>query len=202
MRLLFVVVMSLLLRLAPALPFGGRKHMPRQCPLAERDALVSLYNAANGANWGIPWDVSSESDPCLHEWYGVACDREGHVRTLELVGNNLVGTLASSFGRLPKLHTLNLSDNQLTGPLPGSFTALTRLKFVNLSANHFIGPFPKGVADWVHLTLLEISNNDFDAPLPAEIEALPQQKGVNLSMESYKCKTATDKCRDYPGEVM
>ena len=87
-------------------------------------------------------------------------------------------------------------------PLPGSFTALTRLKFVNLSANHFIGPFPKGVADWVHLTLLEISNNDFDAPLPAEIEALPQQKGVDLSMESYKCKTATDKCRDYPGEVM
>ena len=201
MHALLLLTCALVLPLGAALPFGGRKHASRQCLLSERDALVSLFFSANGANWAIPWDVSSASDPCLDEWYGVACDRQGHVRTLELVSNNLVGTLASSFGRLPKLRTLNLSQNQLTGQLPSSFSSLTRLKTIDISANHFIGPFPAAVAEFKLLTLLEISKNDFDAPLPAAIEALPS-RGVRLMMESYKCKTATDKCRDYPNEPM
>ena len=44
-------------------------------PLAERDALVALYNSTDGANWkyNTNWTVG---DPCTNGWYGVECDGE------------------------------------------------------------------------------------------------------------------------------
>ena len=197
-----VLLLLGLLGLVGGRPFGGRRKAPRQCPLEQRDALVSLFHHTAGANWRVSWDISSDSDPCLDEWYGVQCDRKGNVRSIELVENNLVGKLTPHVGRLSKMRVLNLSLNQLTGDLPPSFGLLTELRFVQLTSNHFIGDFPAAVASFPFLHTLEISKNDFNAPLPDIITALPRDRGVKLAMESYKCKTNIDQCRDYPGEIL
>ena len=201
-ELLLLTLLSVVLEQVQARPFGGRRKAPRQCALEQRNTLVSLFDNANGANWAVTWDISANSDPCLDEWYGVQCDRQGNVRSLELVNNNLVGKVAPLIGRLTQLRTLNLSLNQLTGVLPQSFTQLTNLRFIQLTGNHFIGDFPSAVANFPHLSTLEISKNDFNAPLPDAITALPGARGVKLAMESYKCKTDIEQCRDYAGEVM
>ena len=57
----------------------------------DRDALLALYNATDGANWenGTSWNT----DAPLSGWYGVETNGEGRVWTLSLNYNSLRGTL-------------------------------------------------------------------------------------------------------------
>ena len=54
--------------------------------------LGLLYAATGGDGWNdnTNWLVG---DPCVDAWYGVTCDESGNVTELNLVGNNLVGTI-------------------------------------------------------------------------------------------------------------
>jgi len=87
-------------------------------PVAESDALLALYNNTDGANWAenTNWTVG---DPCTNSWFGVTCNGGNtSVEILELLFNNLVGTLPSALGDLSNLKELNLLANQLTGGIP------------------------------------------------------------------------------------
>ena len=58
--------------------FPGASYAPQnsQCdiPASERQALVDLYSATNGAHWTSSsiWPVAS-GDPCYDGWLGVGC---------------------------------------------------------------------------------------------------------------------------------
>lgn len=56
----------------------------------DRDALLALYWATQGAEWTNKqgWDTSVE----LGEWYGVTVNEQGRVTQLDLNENNLTGT--------------------------------------------------------------------------------------------------------------
>lgn len=43
-------------------------------PEAEKEALVSIFNATNGQNWTITWNDVETTDPCVGKWYGVTCN--------------------------------------------------------------------------------------------------------------------------------
>ena len=58
---------------------------------AERNALISIYNQNNGANWNQPWDLSL--DP--YYWYGVKTS-DGGVVELNLSGNSLEGNFPNA----------------------------------------------------------------------------------------------------------
>ncbi len=53
-------------------------------PTSERDALISLYNSTDGANWDDNSDwlgaVGTECD-----WYGVTCDGGGRIMWCRLI---------------------------------------------------------------------------------------------------------------------
>ena len=58
----------------------------------EKEALVALYNATDGANWTDNTNWLNDGVP-LNSWHGVTTDAEGRVTVLNLSGNNLTGSI-------------------------------------------------------------------------------------------------------------
>ncbi|OWZ23540.1 putative LRR protein [Phytophthora megakarya] len=131
----------------------------------ERGALKLLYWATQGQRWVGQWDIQNErSDPCLDNWYGIVCDRNGRIKSIRLANNNLVGVLPSEFPRkdLGGLQELDLSSNSLTGYVPETLSLLTALRTLRLDQNHFIGAIPASLAELTKLEFLELQANNFD----------------------------------------
>lgn len=72
---------------------------------SERNALISIYNQTDGANWSQSWDL--EKDP--YYWYGVKT-LNGMVTELKLNGNLLKGNFPTSVFSLTNLKKLDLSS--------------------------------------------------------------------------------------------
>ena len=60
---------------------------PEQSLAADRDVLVALYNATDGANWTNRTNWLTDSD--LSTWHGVTVSNERGI-FLELANNNLI----------------------------------------------------------------------------------------------------------------
>jgi hypothetical protein len=74
----------------------------------ERDALVKLYQATNGANWINQWDLSAP----INTWYGVEL-YDDKVIAIHLADNNLTGSLPNEITDLVFLQTLDLHKNKI-----------------------------------------------------------------------------------------
>ena len=68
--------------------------MAQTSPETDKEALIALYNATNGASWdeNDNWLTSAPLD----EWHGVTTDDNGRIVELVLVGNQLSGCVPSS----------------------------------------------------------------------------------------------------------
>lgn len=115
------------------------------CANLESVLLASLYNATNGNNWND--NANWLSDRPVGAWYGVTTDMEGRVTRIDLMNNNLAGTV------------------------PGQLAGLSSLESLNLAANGFLrGPLPR---ELIHLELRELRLEDtrLCAPTDAEFQA-------------------------------
>ena len=65
-------------------------------PVPDRDVLVALFNATDGANWVRNSNWLSERP--ISEWHGVTTDSAGRVTRLNLARNGLAGTLPPGIG--------------------------------------------------------------------------------------------------------
>ena len=142
--------------------------------VAERAALVALYQATNGANWTNN-DNWLSSQP-LSSWQGVTTDSSGHVTGLRLFDNGLSGPLPD-LSALTQLTSLNLSLNALTGSIP-DLRALTNLTWLDLGANQLTGSIPalSGLTD---LRRLNLRDNQLTGPIP-HLGALVNLTDLNL----------------------
>lgn len=100
-------------------------------------------------NWG-------EGDPCWDAWYGITCDEHGHVIAIELVDNNLYGTIAKSINQLTSLLKIDVST-----------TATTYHNHVNRFANRIRGIVPS-LAKISRIEEIIISGNSITA-LPDDL---------------------------------
>lgn len=135
-------------------------------PAAERQALLDIYAATNGANWsGVsPTWTGVAGSEC--SWGGVICDAgQTTVIEINLSVRNLVGTLPASLNQLVNLRGLTADGNRLTGGIP-ALSGMASLQLLNLSRNQLDG----SIGAWSGLTSLQIvqaTDNRLTGSVPA-----------------------------------
>ncbi|CAN0115865.1 unnamed protein product [Pylaiella littoralis] len=85
----------------------------------DRDALVALYNATDGADRNNETNWNTDAD--IWQWHGIEVNSQGRVLDLRLECNNLRGAIPPELGRLPALKVLFLEVNKLSGESLGLF---------------------------------------------------------------------------------
>ncbi len=146
-------------------------------PQLERDALIALYNATNGANWtnNTNWNTTAPVDT----WNRVTVTN-GHVTAITLQANNLVGSIPPEIGNLTELTILVLYTNQLTGVIPPEIGNLTKLVSLNLPSNQLTGFIPPELGNLTSLTDLTLDNNQLAGSIPPEIGNLTNLTSLRL----------------------
>lgn len=150
-------------------------------PAAERQALVDLYNATNGAGWtdNSNW-LGTTGTEC--SWFRVTCDgSQTHVVQLNLYNNNLIGPLPTSLGNLANLQNLFLYSNQLTGQIPPELGSLTNLSHLDLHVNQLTGSIPVQLGNLSNLLALVLYKNQLTGPIPTQIGSLTSLSQLDLS---------------------
>jgi len=146
--------------------------------LADCQALVALYNGANGPNWTDHTNWLTDA-PCS-DWYGVTCDPDDRVITLALPANELNGTIPAQLGDLTSLQILDLSDNELSGTIPSHLGNLASLVWLKLGSNELSGSIPPQLGSLASLEWLELSYNNLGGSIPPELDGLAHLRWLNL----------------------
>lgn len=111
------------------------------------------------------WNMST--DPCIGNWTGVVCDKQGSVRKIILEQANLTGVLdAHSLCVTKALIVLSLKNNNITGLLSEDIAICKDLTHLYLSENRFSGEFPESLSQLSNLKRVDVSNNNFYGELP------------------------------------
>ena len=58
----------------------------------ELNGLISFYKESNGSNWTTKWDINKftlNNSHIICNQYGIKCDANKHVISLDLIENNL-----------------------------------------------------------------------------------------------------------------
>lgn len=132
------------------------------CRQQDSLVLVDLYNATNGLFWYQFWDLEQPMDT----WYGVELNLDGCVEVVDLDGrldanchgcwgggNNLEGTIPSSFYNLSKLRVMSFGGNsKLNAPLSSTIGNFLDLEILTLSLVDMTGTIPTELGN---LTLLK-----------------------------------------------
>jgi gliding motility-associated-like protein/uncharacterized delta-60 repeat protein len=147
----------------------------------QRNALIALYTATDGANWtdNTGWLSADEST-----WVGITvtgCD----VTDISLPGNNLIGSLPAEIGDLPMLEGLDLGANQLSGSIPPEIGNLTNLIGLNLAINQLDGFLPPELGNLASLEVLNLSFNNFNGTPPIELENLASLTDAALNNNQF-----------------
>ena len=140
--------------------------------------LVSLYNASDGDNWLNVWDLNQP----MSTWYGITLNSKGCVQCIDLdgrldcagyffnnIGNNLVGHIPDSLGRLTEVQYISFGNNSLSGSIPSSLGQLSNLIELILRYNSLSGPIPPELGNMENLDLLNLSYNNLTGEIPEEI---------------------------------
>ena len=144
----------------------------------DKDALIALYEAADGDNW-----VSNQnwlSNRPIGTWYGVITDENDRVIELDLSDNELNGTIPSELGHLAYLEGLYLSENQLSGSIPSAISVLSNLIELNLWTNELTGPIPPELGRLANLEMLHLGKNELSGTIPPELGNLTHLEGLGL----------------------
>ena len=146
-----------------------------QVPTSERNALIALYNATNGANWtnNTNWNTTQP----VSTWSGITVETVNggdHVTWIELINNNLQGTIPSDIGNFPYLNVLYLyNNNGISGEIPTEIGNLTNLIALAFSWNYnMTGSIPSTITNLTNLQYLYLNNNKFSGTIP-NLTSLP-----------------------------
>mmetsp|Transcript_847 Transcript_847/g.1335 ORF Transcript_847/g.1335 Transcript_847/m.1335 type:complete len:379 (-) Transcript_847:123-1259(-) len=136
----------------------------------QRNVLMALYEATNGANWRRDYLWWSDADICT--WSGLACSGNGDIIKLDLDFNYLEGVLPTELGLLQSLQTLWVGENSLTGPIPTELGQLQSLLRLHMYGNDLTGPVPTELGRLQSLQHVIVYGNDLTGPIPSELGQL------------------------------
>jgi hypothetical protein len=158
--------------------------------LMERYALSVLYHATQPQDQESPvytsWKNADKwmSKPSVCDWYGIDCERiqdqKDIVVHINLVENQLQGTIPSELKALKELVQLNLSGNRLFGSIPEDIGHMTLLGFLMLHDNELTGKLPSSLGELSSAEEIVLSNNKLDGLLPANIGLLTKLRSLQV----------------------
>lgn len=152
--------------------------------LLQRYALASLFYATGGSQWKNTVSWLSGEDECF--WYtssnaGMICDSNGRLSEINLVRNNLQGSLPMEIGLLDgSLEILDLSGNNMTGSIPTTIKGMVLLKQIDLSLNKLFGIVPSELGSMSNLQRIVLSDNNLFSTIPTELGLLTQLEYLDL----------------------
>jgi Leucine-rich repeat (LRR) protein len=171
----------------------GLSFVTAACTLNQNqyDALESIYEESDGANWIVPnlqtkWSFpSSVNAPCVDNWAGIACScsqqtHEYEIVELSLGGYNMRGIISPSVGNLTSLQSLYLYSNQLSGSIPSTIGKLASLTYLDLNSNELTGSIPPELGQLSLLQELYLYFNHLTASIPAVISQLSSLSYLDL----------------------
>lgn len=135
-------------------------------PPIECEALVALYDSANGVGWKTKTNWLSTT--IVDDWYGVKVT-DGYISELTLTNNQLSGYIPTELGSLSKLTVLNLASNALRNNIPSELGNLTSLVYLNLPSNWLEGSIPSELGNLTNLYWLDLSINKLSGSIPAQL---------------------------------
>jgi M6 family metalloprotease-like protein len=144
-------------------------------PVAECDALLSLYNALDGPGWDKEPIWLFDSDPCT--WGGVTCSG-GVVTGLDLA-TGLTGTIPDNIGDLANLTQLHLESEGLTGGIPVFLGEMSQLQSLTLKGN-LTQTIPAELGNLSNLQTLNLQGNQLTGLIPTELSRLSSLEVLNL----------------------
>ncbi len=145
---------------------GNTKPLPCIPSTADRDVLVTFYNATGGPAWASKGNWLT--DKSLNTWDGITTNAEGYVTDIFLPWNDLTGNLPSELGKLAYLEVLSLYGNSLTGTIPPELGSLSNVRKLYLSGNNLGGPVPPELGRMASVEIMYLSDNNLSGPIPAE----------------------------------
>jgi len=192
---------------------------------SECEALVALYEATDGPNWGSPYVdvVGWLQSPLASDWTGIHVEN-GHVidvwvqdlglsgavpweamaaltelRDFTAFGNDLSGTIEIAPGQWPNLEVLYLASNQLTGPIPAEMGNRPNMTSIQLYKNHLTGPIPD-LSGLAQLNNLILFGNALSGQMPDYLNGLPNLNGVAVMWNALLGDTAAWQVPGMPGQ--
>ena len=127
----------------------------------EMQVLVDMFNALNGNEWINNTGWQSDDKHC--NWFGITCNKDGHVSFIDLRSNNLTGSFPSRL--LSSLHGvewLDLGDNEIFGTINDFLLyQMVQLQHVDLSFNDLSGSAQVLVTPSIQY--LNFSHNKFNS---------------------------------------
>jgi Leucine-rich repeat (LRR) protein len=147
---------------------------------AEYDALEAFYTATNGDNWYNNTNWLSEED--VNDWFGISVVG-GHVTKLDLLYNNLTGTIPTEIGDLTYLDRIEIKEtgNGLTGSIPAEIGNLENLTYLNIFQNSLSGEIPAEIGNLTNLEYLNLNFNNLTGEIPVEIGGLTSLSTLSLN---------------------
>ena len=132
----------------------------------EKQSLEAIYTETNGQNWTNSARWMNEIDHC--QWYGISCDDDGLVTSVNLRDNNLAGQFPVYSHKVLKLGENLITENAWLHTKYG-LAILFNLKTLDLADNKLIGTIDyRPIYNLHSLTHFDVSGNQ----LSGEIDAL------------------------------
>ncbi|KAH7511151.1 hypothetical protein FEM48_ZijujUnG0040000 [Ziziphus jujuba var. spinosa] len=101
----------------------------------------------------------------IPSWFGLFPKLE----TLNLYGNQFIGSIPTSIFNLSSLQIITLFNNQLSGFIPSQWWQCKELRTLELSLNHFVGSIPRTIGNLTMLKELGLGSNNLTGVVPNEI---------------------------------
>jgi hypothetical protein len=129
-----------------------------QFRIRQRYALLTLWfqQAFTNTTWNNQNGWLVNANEC-NTWNGIVCTpihlggivgTQDVVTTLNLVNNNMIGTIPADLGLLTALVYLDVQDNALTGTLPTSIEQWTALQLFSVGNNALTGTLHASIGQW------------------------------------------------------
>ncbi|KAI3673897.1 hypothetical protein L6452_40027 [Arctium lappa] len=141
-------------------------------------ALLKWKNTLNSSTDVLKSWNPSDPNPC--NWFGIHCNLDGHVVTIDLNSVDIQGPLPSNLQPLKFLNSLILSSTNLTGTLPKELGDYLELTLIDISDNLITGPIPPEICRLTKLQTLSLNTNFLEGGIPWDIGNLSSLKNLML----------------------